>query len=614
MPAEPRKPDELLRALEGAECLKYLSRQIYGDRDPAWLQKQRQRYIDTVKLHRQRFGDQPICLLRAPGRLNLFLEYLDMCHGDHMSTTMDGDIPMVVSPAQEDPDRVRVLNENPLFGYDEFRIAQETARFLAAPWEDPALEGIPDTWERRTRIHACYGRQRGDSLNYILAPFLRMSYDHRELRLRGCDLTIGASTIPIRAGTSSSSAMVVLATLAMWLSNADQMPAMNIRHVCRFLGEAEWYVGTRGGANDQTSILRNEVNGILYNLHHLELIDSVVLPWLRGVDVILCNSLWEADKALGARYIFNMRKGWMDLARDLMQEILDRVGNRVLQGGPMHAGWIAEIMGRLFPGHDPPGIERLESHPECWEKLAKQFRHLGSLDQGLMGLELPVIEAFIDLLPAFVYPVDAKRILSKTEADLDRDYTLPRQGDKAYEPRQAARFFFHENRIGRALEALLIEADARLRTKDLSEDSPSYEVYRLKVAGFMNDVQKGLKEVFQVSHPQLELLLGIAAKGPGYMAGKLTGAGSGGCVCLLVKKGTADEMIAWLDLHYFKRVENFESYREALDRLAASPDPQDRAKAREMKDNLEQALGRLSEQRKLICFSKGACVVDPGRP
>lgn len=614
VPAKPRLPDDLLTLLESADFLSYLSRRIYGDRDPAWLEEQRQRYVDTVKLHKRRFGDRPLCLLRAPGRLNLFLEYLDICRGDHMSTTIDGDIPMAVSAAGETPDRVSVHNQNPLFAYSEFSISEERARFLDAPWTEHAAQGIPDTWQHRSQLNPCFGRRRGDSMNYILAPYLHMSYTHPHLELKGCDITIGASTIPIRAGTSSSSAMVVLSTMAMWMMNRDVLPKMNIREVCRFLGEAEWYVGTRGGANDQTSILRNELDGIIYNLHHLELIDSVVLPWLRGVEVIVCNSLWEADKALGARYIFNMRKGWTDLASDLLEKLLRLVDERLSQGRTMDADALAEVVELLFPQHRPEAIAQLASHPGCWVNLIERFNHLGSLDKGLLGLELPVIEAFIHLLPETITPDQAQHALAKTRDDLERDYTLPRGDDIAYEPRQAARFFFNENVIGRELEALLIEADRRLRDEDGFHESAEYDRYRQKIAEFMNRVQQDLKHVFQVSHPQLELLIEMAEKGPGYMAGKLTGAGSGGCVCLLVRQGQAEKMLAWLDEHYFGKSENFAHYRKTLGELAASSDPRDQDKAGEMEENLDQALAQPAMQRKVIRFSQGACAIDPELP
>ena len=103
---------------------------IYVNPDPEYLARQRQRLVETVKLHAQRVGDKPTYLLRAPGRLNAFLEYLDMCDGDHMSTTIDGDIPVAVSV--RDDDILDVANVNPLFSADSSAFPTEFERFASA--------------------------------------------------------------------------------------------------------------------------------------------------------------------------------------------------------------------------------------------------------------------------------------------------------------------------------------------------------------------------------------------------------------------------------------------------------------------------------------------------
>ena len=89
----------------------YLGEAIYIKSDPSYLALQKKRFLDTVQRHLERVGNKPTYLLRAPGRLNAFLEYLDMCDGDHMSTTIDGDIPLAVSPREDD--MLNLGNDNP---------------------------------------------------------------------------------------------------------------------------------------------------------------------------------------------------------------------------------------------------------------------------------------------------------------------------------------------------------------------------------------------------------------------------------------------------------------------------------------------------------------------
>ncbi len=303
---------EIVRALEGgsSEIDDYLGGEIYANASPDYLAKQRKRLAEVVRLHAEQVGERPTYLIRAPGRLNAFLEYLDMCCGDHMSTTIDGDIPIAVSPREDDILSVR--NANPLFAPAEMSISKEFARFANAPWTKYAAE-FEDNWDNRTLLHPHYGRPQGNWLNYLLSSYLRVQWDRPELVLRGADLTFGRATAPFRAGTSSSSAVVVLAFLTLCLCNEGRLPEWTTQDVCKLLGEAEWYVGTHGGANDQTTILRNPVNSVVYNRHSQADLDSTPLPFLKGIHVVLANSLWEVNKTLGGNQSFNMRKGWMEL-------------------------------------------------------------------------------------------------------------------------------------------------------------------------------------------------------------------------------------------------------------------------------------------------------------
>jgi hypothetical protein len=127
-------PLEIARILEFGswDVDRYLGEDIYVNRDPEYIAQQRRRLAETVRVHAERVGVRPTYLLRAPGRLNAFLEYLDMCGGDHMSATIDGDIPVAVS--LRDVDVVTAYNSNPLFRSQQFSISEEIDRFAGARW------------------------------------------------------------------------------------------------------------------------------------------------------------------------------------------------------------------------------------------------------------------------------------------------------------------------------------------------------------------------------------------------------------------------------------------------------------------------------------------------
>jgi galactokinase len=549
---------------------RYLAEDIYARGGAAYLDGQKARFVETVEAHRRRFGEAPLLLLRAPGRLNAFLEYLDMCAGDHMSTTIDGDVPLAVTA--RDDDTVVIRNTAPIFPERRFSIREELDRFAAAPWGTGDTAGLADTWDNRTRVYPYHGRPRGDHANYVVAAFLRFAWEHRGRPLRGANMTFGPSTIPLRGGTSSSSAIVVLSALTCLRANADVLPPVSVPELCRLLGEAEWYVGTHGGANDQTTILRNEPQGILYNRHSRRDLDSTPLPFLHGLRIVLANSLWEANKALGANYVFNMRKGWMDLGDDLLRRAIDDLA----------AG---------------KGSREFD-----WKDVKARYHRFGSLDEGILGIPQAAIARLIQLLPREIDPDAAGALLGKDRQALARDYTLPDATDRVWRPRNAAVFFNKENVLGRSIESLLLEADG-VRARGAATDSPAYDAYRERLGALVRRLHETIRDDFQVSNDQLELLLRVAAKGPGYLAGKLTGAGSGGCVCIFVREADAEAMCAHLDRAYYGVPEHFTAYRAEVARVA------DGEIRREMERNLDEALASVAAQRRVVSFSRGAGVL-----
>lgn len=603
---------ELLDILEkgGSALDAYLAEEIYVNHDPGYLAGQKQRYVSTLRLHIEKVGNQPTFLLRAPGRLNAFLEYLDMCDGDHMSTTIDGDIPVAVTP--RDDDMVACFNGHPLFPPGEFSISRELALFRGASWTSDIVGNMADTWDNRTRVYPYHGQTQGAWLNYVRASFLRVAWELPEADLRGAYMTVGPSTGPFRAGTSSSSAIVVLSFLALFLANRDRLPAWDVREICRLLGEAEWYVGTHGGANDQTTILRSLPNGVLYNRHSRKPLDSTPLPCLSGVRVVIANSLWEANKTLGANHVFNLRKGWMDLGDDLTTMILTAAKEQIASGGATGSGWLGDLVSARFGFPPDPAPVLLASDPSLWDAVFANYHKLGSLVEDLLHVPNAAIEELIGLLPAEISPESAAALLGKDMTAMQHDYTLPYESEGGYRVRAAATFFYKENRIGRSLERIFREADSRLKSGQIAESSDEYEEYRLEVGKLLDDLQDTIRDDFQVSNEQLDLLLDIAREGPGYLGGKLTGAGSGGCVSILVREGSEDDLCDYLDREYYGKPELFSDYRSTLDALeSGSPEGSIEHKAAsEMRSNLDHALSHPSDQRRAVTFSRGACIVD----
>jgi galactokinase len=166
--------------------------------------------------------------------------------------------------------------------------------------------------------------------------------------------------------------------------------------------------------------------------------------------------------------------------------------------------------------------------------------------------------------------------------------------------------------IGRNLEKIFLEAESRVASGELTTDSDEYDLYRKKVGDMVDKLQHTLTYDFRVSTGQLDRLLDIARRGPGYLGGKLTGAGKGGCVSILVREEYSEAMCRYLDREYYGKASNFEEYRQILEDAQRYFEENDyeRMSAEERLDNLRKGLASVPDQRRVITFSRGACALD----
>jgi galactokinase len=456
---------------------------------------------------------------------------------------------------------------------------------------------------------------------------MRVLWEDSAFPIRGADITFGRATAPFRAGTSSSSAIVVLSMLSLCLSNRDQLPDWSIEHICKLMGEAEWYVGTHGGANDQMTILRNPVNSVVYNRHSKPNLDATPLPFLQGIHVVLANSLWEVNKTLGGNQSFNMRKGWMQMGDELMKLIIKEV--QCYRRGEAFAaetckadssdgkcfaptGWLARLIGERFGYSVGGNLPLLESKPELWDSIERNYHKFGSLHEDILGISNNAIRELLLLLPVKLTPEEAGIIFGKDPQTIERIYTAPKRAIGGYHIRTTARFFHKENIIGKRLKRIFNEAQRRVDAEDISPYSAEYDAYRMEVGRMVDELQDILSIDFRVSNPQLDLLLTIARRGPGYLGGKLTGAGKGGCASLLVREDQSKAMCEYLDREYYGKPEYFEYYRQVLEDEYRFNEPGtiEHESAEERIGILNASLASIKDQRRVITFSRGACVVD----
>ncbi|HUX76068.1 MAG TPA: galactokinase [Anaerolineae bacterium] len=188
---------------------------IYGDA----AEVQQARYAAALESFARTYGPGPVHIFRAPGRVNLIGEHTDYNHGFVLPVALDRDVLLLARP-RSDP-VVHLRNAEPEF----------------APHTSTTGPDIPPA-------------PRGDWSNYVRGA-AQMVARQVGARVRGMDALVAGAPpygTPRGAGVSSSSALTVVAALALARLNGWQSDPIPFARMC---SEAEWYVGTRGGIMDQ---------------------------------------------------------------------------------------------------------------------------------------------------------------------------------------------------------------------------------------------------------------------------------------------------------------------------------------------------------------------------
>jgi len=273
---------------------------------------------------RERYGSEPTHLARAPGRVNLIGEHIDYAGLPVLPMALQREVRIAFRP--RDDRIVLAATTDPAFAPCHFEVGP-----AIAPYDD------------------------GDWGNYLKAAVQEMARAYGAER--GLDALI-ESTVPVAAGLSSSSALVIAAALATAGANGIAPDPLEL---AERMAEAERYVGTRGGGMDQ-AISAGAVAGCAARVDFDPLrLDPVPVP--EDWRFVVAHSLVQAHKSGGAREGYNRR-------RAETEEALARV-TRAL-GLP-----IAEIRSYRDLLVRVPGPEAVAAAGEHLEgDLLKRFRHV----------------------------------------------------------------------------------------------------------------------------------------------------------------------------------------------------------------------------------------------
>ncbi|NQT50831.1 hypothetical protein HQ576_02205, partial [bacterium] len=509
--AEPRRPRRTVGqwlALFDAWDPRLIDRftEVYGA-DKALHHERHAAYRETLIEFARVYGpDSEVLIIRSPGRVNLMGRHVDHRGGHNNLMAINREVLMIV---EERPDDNVALHNRDFqhFKFRTFNIGEEVA---SLDWDD-WLTAINS--EKVIRMVQEAG---GDWANYIKAAALRLQERFRTRRVRGMNLMVNGN-IPMGAGLSSSSAIVVAAAEAICEVNGLSITAQQFVDLC---GEGEWFVGTRGGSGDHAAIKLSRRGAIAHVRFHPFEVERIV-PFPDGCRVVVCASGIEARKAGNARDVFNQRIAAYEAGVLFFRQLLADRAVRIQH--------LRDV--------NPDTLECTEADILRLVRQLPQRIHRDALLRRLSGQDTSRLET---LFRSHAEPQDGYRVrgvclFGITECLRSRTcVSALEQGDVAS--------------FGRLMTVSHDGDRVSRHTGDGPPEPFSPDVSDAGLDALIAACERGEQALMMIpgsyacSTPELDAMVHIALGVEGVVGAQLAGAGLGGCVMVLARDGAVDAL------------------------------------------------------------------------
>ena len=498
--------------------------QIYGDNEDL-KREAAQMCLRSLEEFTDRYGaDRSVIIVRSAGRVNLLGTHIDH-RGGSVNPVCVKQMWLVVEP--RDDDRVLAKNvESNRFPDEQFRISACL----------PAGEKIRD-WD--TWCHNEFEKRKHETSvtwsNYIRAAVLYFQHLNTKgdgtfaRTIKGMNMMVYGN-IPRAAGLGSSSALVMVAAEAVIRINAIQIePADLVEHA----GFAEWYVGTRGGCSDHAAIIFGKPGTILHIKAFPLTVEDAALP--AGYSFVLANSGIEAKKQAGARDVFNGRVaayifGLMMLRKNF-PEYAGKL-ERLRDVNPERLGVDESQIYRMVKSL-PASVSRadvLEFLPEREQKIRRVFRSHDEPEQGYHIRQI-CLYGIAECIRAEMVPQCLRTGDMKTFGEL---MSISHDGDRVTKVVDGKRIPTDNSYPDARIDALISDLK--------SADSRRVSQARLWRQG----------GGYNVSLPEIDMLIDIALMTPCVLGAGLVGAGMGGSIVAVVEDKHARQLIENMAEQYYR--------------------------------------------------------------
>ena len=259
----------------------------------------------------ERFGDRPVRICRAPGRINLRGMHVDT-HGGYLNL-MTHQREVVVAAAAAQDDTCTFANIEARFEEVTFRICDHAAQ--------PAFHG---DWMQFIAHPAARAAQ-GHWINYPQGAVLRAQHAFPGEALRGIDAVVG-SDLPRGTALSSSHALCLATLTAMLAHNGKALGADDTILAVR---DAEWYTGARSGTSDQAAMVlgrRGELVNVALLAEDFSTASAQRLAFPGELRVLVVNSFTERSLSGAQLVTYTQNRFAYSMALSILRHELEAMG------------------------------------------------------------------------------------------------------------------------------------------------------------------------------------------------------------------------------------------------------------------------------------------------
>jgi galactokinase/CTP:molybdopterin cytidylyltransferase MocA len=490
-----------------ARALLFLLTRVYGE-DAHGIEIKLGRLAEQCALFLHLYGDGPVRILRAPARINVLGEHVD--YVSYLPTaslpfgSRQHDMVMLCRPSETG----QVRGASTLDAYPHFNFELKDG-----PEETVDGADLETRW-----LSYLYGKQPPAPHwgMYVegAAYFARLKYCGRA-RL-GFDFVVDSS-IPPSGGASSSSALTVLAGAAIRRANGIEFDRAELAIDS---ARAEWYIGTRGGAMDHTTIcMARRAHAVLISYARGR-VRPVPLPG----EVFRWVTFFShpADKGQEVMLEYNERAA---VSRLLIPAIIN---------------------------------EWEHSRPELYQQWRTSLEALESLTEA----DLYALQGLLAELPATITLNEVRTDYPEVYEECTRAFPalIKERAGHSLQIRKRAQHHLGEMRRVAVAERVL---DATARDIIDGERVETAPLMRF-IGSLLSESHESLRDLYDVSTPEVERLLEIIISDPQVYGARLMGGGFGGNVLALTTKAQAPLLIERVRAEFYATQDSGGMRKEAI--------------------------------------------------